>query len=134
MLVSGDATRLEQIIVNLLTNAIRYAPGAQRIDVRLRYARETNGASPAEAILEVQDYGPGISAAELPQIFTRFFQSSRTSATGHGGLGLGLFITKELVTAHGGSITAVSIEGQGATFTVHLPLYDSERRGQEASY
>jgi len=70
----------------------------------------------------VQDYGPGISAAELPQVFTRYFQSAHT--TSHGGLGLGLFITRELVTAHDGDVSVVSTEGQGATFTVRLPLLE----------
>jgi two-component system CheB/CheR fusion protein len=132
LVVSGDTTRLEQVVVNLLTNAIRYAPGTQRIDVRLRRTDETAGANRAEAILEVQDYGPGIPAAELPQIFTRFFQSSRAHTSGQRGLGLGLFIIKEIATAHGGSVTAVSTEGQGTTFTVRLPLHDVGRRGTRA--
>jgi two-component system CheB/CheR fusion protein len=122
LLVSADATRLEQIVLNLLTNATKYAPNTERIDVRLRRTDATSDAGRDEAVLQVQDYGAGIPAAELPQVFTRFFQSARVRATNHDGLGLGLFITKELVTAHGGSISVSSVEGEGTIFTVHLPL------------
>jgi two-component system CheB/CheR fusion protein len=122
LVVMADAPRLEQVVLNLLTNAIKFAPDTQRIDVRLRRADAMSGTGHAEAILQVQDYGPGISAAELPQVFTRYFQSAHTTA--HGGLGLGLFITRELVTAHDGDVSVVSTEGQGATFTVRLPLLE----------
>jgi two-component system, chemotaxis family, CheB/CheR fusion protein len=130
LVVMADAPRLEQVVLNLLTNAIKFAPDTQRIDVHLRRAEAISGAGHAEAILQVQDYGPGIFAAELPQVFTRYFQSAHTTA--HEGLGLGLFITKELVTAHGGNVSVVSMEGQGATFTVRLPLYDGTQDAQDA--
>jgi two-component system CheB/CheR fusion protein len=121
--VMGDSARLEQIIINLLTNAIKYAPHTQRIDVQLhRVDSEPSG----EAEIQVRDYGRGISAADLSQIFTRYFQSAQTGEDVVDGLGLGLFITKDLVTAHGGSITVSSVVGQGATFTVRLPLCDPE--------
>lgn len=123
LVVMADAIRLEQIVLNLLANAIKYAPETQRIDVRLR---RVGGAPGGEAELQVQDYGPGIGAAELPQIFTRYFQSAQAGSAAGGGLGLGLFITKEIVTAHGGSLTATSIAGAGATFTVRLPLHGPE--------
>ncbi|HLZ21514.1 MAG TPA: chemotaxis protein CheB [Ktedonobacterales bacterium] len=127
LVVMADATRLEQIILNLLTNAIKYAPGTQRIDVRLRRADGSTGSAPerGEAELQVQDYGPGISATDLPQIFTRYFQSPQAGSTARDGLGLGLYITKELVTAHEGSITASSVIGEGTIFTVRLPLLGS---------
>jgi len=113
--IQGDATRLEQIIANLLTNAITYAPDTARIDVRLR---RLDG----EAVLQVQDYGPGIAAVDLPRLFSRFYQVTRDDHDPSTGLGLGLFIVQELVTAHGGAIEAASTEGQGTTFTVRLPL------------
>ncbi|MGO8946126.1 MAG: ATP-binding protein [Ktedonobacterales bacterium] len=113
--VSGDATRLEQVVVNLLGNAIRHAPHSDRIEVRLR----TGGGA---ARLEVQDYGPGIPSAELPNLFGRFYGVERPGTEGQIGLGLGLFITKELVDAHGGCIGVESEEGQGTRFTVRLPL------------
>lgn len=119
LIVNGDPTRLEQIVLNLLTNAIKYAPDTQHIDVRLRRVIGEHG---EEAELQVQDYGPGISADQLPLLFTRYFQSAQIDSRAQGGLGLGLFITKELVTAHDGSITAASVVGEGTTFTVRLPL------------
>lgn len=113
--IQGDATRLEQIIANLLTNAVTYAPNTARVDVRLR---RLDG----EVMLDVQDYGPGIAAADLPRLFSRFYQVARDDHDTNTGLGLGLFIAQELVTAHGGTIDVVSTEGQGTTFTVRLPL------------
>jgi signal transduction histidine kinase len=71
-------------------------------------------------LLEVQDHGPGIPAAALPHLFDRFYQAA--GRTADDGLGVGLFITRELVRAHGGAIEVRSTEGAGATFTVRLPL------------
>ncbi|MGZ3640456.1 MAG: ATP-binding protein, partial [Ktedonobacterales bacterium] len=130
LVVMADSVRLEQVVLNLLSNAIKYAPGTQRIDVRLR---RVEGAAGAEAQLEVQDYGSGISAVDLPQIFTRYFQSTQTTSEGPDGLGLGLFITKELVTAHEGTITVTSLVGQGTTFTVRLPVRGTQDRAVNAS-
>jgi two-component system CheB/CheR fusion protein len=113
LVVAGDAARLSQVVLNLLTNAVKYAADSERIDVRLR--REAG-----EALLEVQDYGPGIPAAAQPHLFDRFYQAARRTA--QDGLGVGLFITRELVRAHGGTIEVRSNEGAGATFTVRLPL------------
>jgi len=113
--VHGDAGRLEQVLVNLLTNASVHAPSATPIDVRLRRVG-------VEAALEVQDYGRGIAADQLPHLFTRFYQVARADRPAQGGLGLGLFICQELVAAHGGRITVASTEGHGTTFTVWVPL------------
>jgi signal transduction histidine kinase len=121
LVVMADATRLEQIVLNLLTNAIKYAPSARGIAVRLTRVDGAAGTGD-EAEIQVRDYGPGISAADLPRIFTRYFQSARADAAARDGLGLGLFIASELVTAHGGSITATSTVGEGTTFTVRLPV------------
>ena len=118
LLVYGDAGRLEQVLLNLLTNALAHAPEASRIDVRLRRVDD-------EVELQVQDYGRGITAAALPHLFNRFYQVARPDRPSQGGLGLGLFICQELVTAHGGRIDVGSTEGEGTTFTVWLPLLDS---------
>jgi signal transduction histidine kinase len=107
-----DALRLEQVLSNLLTNAIRYGGGAP-IEVRL----ETGG---DRAILSVEDRGIGISAEDLPRIFDRFEQA--TSARRVGGLGLGLYIVRQIVEAHGGEVGVVTEPGKGSTFTVSLPL------------
>ena len=114
VVVIGDAGRLEQILLNLLTNAITYAPGTSRIDVRLRHINDT-------AIIEVHDDGPGITQDIQARLFTRFSQGEHGEQPYHSGLGLGLFLCRELVTAHKGTITLHSIPGQGATFTVCLP-------------
>jgi two-component system, chemotaxis family, CheB/CheR fusion protein len=118
LLVYGDAGRLEQVLLNLLTNALAHAPEASRIEVRLRRVDD-------EVELQVQDYGRGVAAAALPHLFTRFYQVARPDRPSQGGLGLGLFICQELVTAHGGRIDVRSTEGEGTTFTVWLPLLDS---------
>ncbi len=116
--MAGDVGRLEQILVNLLTNAVAHAPSATPIDVRLRRVG-------AEAVLEVQDYGQGIAADQLPHLFTRFYQVAHPDRPSRGGLGLGLFICQEVVTAHGGRIAVASMEGEGTTFTVWLPLTET---------
>jgi two-component system CheB/CheR fusion protein len=127
LVVRGDAGRLEQAVGNLLANAIKYAPGTERIDVRVRRAAGGSAAAAAagagSAEIEVQDYGPGIAPADLPHIFSRFFQVERGGRGAERGLGLGLYITREIVTAHGGTIDVRSVEGQGTTFTVRLPLH-----------
>ena len=111
--VEGDADRLEQVFLNLLTNAITYAPDTERIDVLARRLDD-------QVEVQVQDYGPGISAADLPQVFDRFYRVSSGQAPG--GMGLGLYIAAQVVGAHNGSIDVASEEGFGTTFTVRLPL------------
>jgi len=113
--LTGDAGRLEQVLFNLLTNAVAHAPSATPIDVRLRRVG-------AEAALEVQDYGRGIAADQLPHLFERFYQVARPDRPAQAGMGLGLFICQEVVVAHGGRIDVASTEGEGTTFTVWLPL------------
>lgn len=115
--IAGDALRLEQVLHNLLGNAIKYSPDGGPITVRL--ARE--GAS---ALLEVADRGIGIPAPAQPQLFDRFFRAANAQTTGIGGLGIGLYVVKEVVTRHGGTIEVSSVEGQGTVFTIRLPLLD----------
>ena len=117
--VRGDAGRLEQVMFNLLTNAFAHARGAAPIDVRLR---QEDG----EAALAVRDYGGGIAADQLPHLVSRFYQVARPDRPSQGGLGLGLFICQELVAAHGGRIAVASMEGEGTTFTVWLPLTETD--------
>jgi two-component system CheB/CheR fusion protein len=109
---AGDARRLERVLLNLLANAITYAPGTERIDIRLRQDDD-------EAVIEVEDTGPGIPPNVLPHIFDRFFQMAEG---GQGGLGLGLYIAREVVAAHGGTIEARSTVGEGTTMIIRLPL------------
>ena len=117
--VQGDATRLQQVVWNLLANAVRFTPAGGRVEIRLR---RTDGA----AVLTVIDSGRGIAAELLPHVFDRFRQGESGTTRSHGGLGLGLSIARQLVELHGGTIEAASPgEGGGATFTVRLPVVDA---------
>jgi len=120
--VSGDPGRLQQVVGNLLANAIKFTPEGGRVEVKL-------GRSRSHARLVVSDTGTGIDAAFLPYIFERFRQADSTSTRTQKGLGLGLAITRHLVELHGGTIEAASPgDQQGATFTVTLPLLLSPAR------
>ena len=109
---SFDKSRIEQVFVNLLSNAIKYAPG-EMIEISLSRKSE-------HAIFSVKDHGPGISQDKQMTIFERFARA--TNSRDISGLGLGLFISKEIVEAHGGAIRVESELGQGASFIVELPL------------
>jgi CheY-like chemotaxis protein len=114
--IAGDRDRLQQVIWNLVSNAVKFTPAGGRVDVR---CERTNG----EVEIGVTDTGKGIPAAFLPHIFDRFRQADATSTRAHGGLGLGLSIVRHLVELHGGTVSATSAgEGKGATITVRLPV------------
>jgi signal transduction histidine kinase len=113
--IRGDAVRLQQVMGNLLANAVKFTPAKGAIEVGLR-------TSDGLAVISVTDSGVGIAPDFLPQVFDRFQQHPAASRA-HGGLGLGLAIARHLVELHGGDISAHSEgEGHGATFTVRLPL------------
>jgi signal transduction histidine kinase/ActR/RegA family two-component response regulator len=115
--VFGDRARLQQIVLNLLSNAIKFSEEGSLVDVQLR-AGEKNFAE-----IVVTDSGQGIAPHFLDSVFEPFRQGDGSSTRLHGGLGLGLSITKHLVDAHGGEVTAHSAgEGRGATFIVRLPM------------
>jgi two-component system OmpR family sensor kinase len=116
LIVPGDEQRLVQVIHNLLLNAVKHAPRSQVIEVALR-----SSADASQALIEVRDFGPGIDEQELPNVFRRFYQSQESQG-GKGGLGLGLYIAKGIVEQHGGKISVRSVPGDGATFSVRLPL------------
>jgi PAS domain S-box-containing protein len=118
----GDFHRLQQIIVNLLTNAIKFTPEGGQVAIQL-------ATLDSHIELVVRDTGKGISAELLPVIFDRY-QQGQQNAGSKDGLGLGLAIVKHLVDLHGGTITAKSAgEGQGATFTVRLPILEASSEG-----
>jgi signal transduction histidine kinase/ActR/RegA family two-component response regulator len=118
--VRGDTTRLQQVLWNLLTNAIKFTPKGGRIDIILT-------ANDSYIELQVKDTGEGISAEFLPHVFDSFRQANSSITRSIGGLGLGLAICRHLVELHGGQIWADSPgEGQGATFTVQLPVANTE--------
>nr|WP_083887050.1 PAS domain S-box protein [Nodosilinea nodulosa] len=117
--VSGDAARLQQVVWNLLTNAIKFSPAQADVEIRLA---QVDGS----AEITVSDRGKGINPDFLPYIFESFRQEDGSTTRNYGGLGLGLAIVRELVEAHAGTVTAESPGEQlGATFTVRLPLLTS---------
>ena len=114
--VLGDAGRLQQVVSNLVGNAIKFSATGGQVRVRL-------SAVAGKARLEVQDDGQGINPTLLPRIFDRFWQEDTSNRRSHAGLGLGLSIAFHLTTLHGGTIRAESEgEGRGATFIVEFPL------------
>lgn len=120
-LVSGDATRLQQVVSNLLSNAVKFSPAGSEIGVSLEIVD-------SEVEIAVKDSGQGISPEFLPHVFDRFRQADPSTTRKHGGLGLGLAIVKHLVDLHGGSVRAESDgDGTGATFKVRLkPIEKAE--------
>ena len=120
MPVSGDPDRLQQVVWNLLANAIKFTPRGGRVELRLRRAN-------THAEVVVEDTGPGIPRTFLPHVFERFRQADGSSTRAHGGLGLGLAIVRHLVEAHGGTVRADNAaEGTGSVFTVRLPIMGHE--------
>jgi len=125
--VSGDNVRLQQIVWNLLTNAVKFTPSGGRIDIRLEQIDN-------QAQITIIDTGKGISLDFLPHIFESFRQEDASVTRKHGGLGLGMAIVYQLVKAHGGTVTADSPgEGKGATFTVRLPLLNVNSKENQSS-
>lgn len=113
--VNGDPNRLQQVVWNLLTNAVKFTPPGGNVLVRLLQFPEATE-------FTVVDSGKGIDSAFIPHVFERFRQADSTTTRSHGGLGLGLAIVKQLVEMHGGSVSVTSPgEGWGSTFTVQLP-------------
>jgi len=120
--VFGDERRLQQAIWNLLSNAVKFTPEGGLIEIRLEY-------TDFHARIVVKDTGNGIDPELLPHVFERFRQGHQSGTTRHGGLGLGLSIARHLVELHGGRIEVSSGgEGQGAEFTIRLPLEDAIER------
>ncbi|GGG62112.1 two-component sensor histidine kinase [Kocuria dechangensis] len=114
--VEVDRQRMGQVLGNLLTNALRHTPPGGTVTVR------TTTSSPHHLAIQVADTGDGIAAEHLPQVFERFWRGDTARDRDHGGSGIGLTISKALVEAHGGALTATSSgPGHGAVFTVELP-------------
>ncbi|HEX5709149.1 MAG TPA: GAF domain-containing sensor histidine kinase, partial [Pyrinomonadaceae bacterium] len=130
----ADAHRIQQVLWNLLTNAIKFTPQGGRITVRTRLeeekARVGVGAEDESRgarwiVIEIEDTGEGIAPEFLPFIWDRFRQADSSATRRHGGLGIGLALVKELVEAHGGMVEAHSDSGKGSTFVVHVPVIQS---------
>jgi signal transduction histidine kinase len=115
VIVLGDEIRLEQVLQNLLQNAVKYSPEGGRITIIAE-------SCDAQARLAVSDQGIGIPQASLPQLFERFYRAANVDPSHISGMGVGLYVSHEIVTQHGGSLIVSSEEGRGSTFAVLLPL------------
>src|SRR6266478_2730197 len=113
--VSGNAPSLRRLFLILIDNAVKYTPPEGRISVAL-------DASDGAAVTEIRDNGVGISPADLPHIFERFYRADESRSRESGGTGLGLSIAKWIAEAHHGSISVVSKVGEGSVFRVQIPL------------
>jgi signal transduction histidine kinase len=120
-LVRADALRLQQILWNLLANAIKFTPRHGRVVVRVDQ-------EPERYLLSVEDDGVGIPEGDLPHIFERFRQVDGSPTRRHPGMGIGLSLARNLVELHGGTIWAESVVGHGSRFTFSLPITAAERR------
>jgi signal transduction histidine kinase/ActR/RegA family two-component response regulator len=127
LLVSGDSGRLQQVIWNLLSNAVRFTPAGGRIDIVVEHATDNID-------IVVRDTGPGVDAAFLPHVFERFRQGVAGTTRVHGGLGLGLAIVRHLVELHGGTVEASNnSSASGATFRIVLPARQRSAAATESA-
>ncbi len=115
VMVAGDEVRLEQVLQNLVSNAVKYSPGGGEVQIEVL---------PSERLarVAVSDQGIGIPADSRAELFRRFYRAANAEALGISGMGIGLFVVNEIVELHGGRIDVTSTEGKGSTFTVWLPL------------
>jgi two-component system sensor histidine kinase BaeS len=119
--VNVDSKRIEQVMSNLLSNAIRHTPPGGQITVSLKTIKEDSTTPKASLLVSVADTGEGIPAEHLPYIFERFYRVENSRSRSEGGAGLGLAIVKQMVQAHGGKVRVESQTGQGTTFYIALP-------------
>ena len=117
IMLLGDELRLEQVVQNLIQNAIKYSPGGGTVTVLV----ERQGAN---AHVRVSDQGIGIPAAAQPQLFRRFYRAPNADSQHISGMGIGLYVVKEIIELHGGSVEVASQEQQGSIFTIRLPLLE----------
>lgn len=118
LMTLGDELRLEQVLQNLLQNAIKYSSAGGTIVVTVER-------DPPQAVVRVRDHGVGIPATAIPHLFERFYRVPDATEQHIQGAGIGLYVVKEIVTLHGGTVSAASQEGDGSTFTIQLPLLEN---------
>jgi two-component system phosphate regulon sensor histidine kinase PhoR len=124
--VAGDRDELTRVFENLIENALKYGASGKRVDVSFSTAIAAGGE--AETLVKVRDYGAGIAAEHIPRLTERFYRVDVTQSRAEGGTGLGLSLVKHILNRHRGRLGIESEAGQGATFTVRLPLIHSESR------
>ena len=128
LMVLGDRDELIRALENLVENALKYGAAGKRVDITVAYSQTRAGLP--EARVAVRDYGPGIAPEHLPRLTERFYRVDVTDSRAQGGTGLGLALVKHVLNRHGGRLTIESTPGEGATFTMHVPLRASERTGE----
>lgn len=116
--IYGDALRLELALQNLIQNAVKYSPDGGAISLTVE-RRATDVA------IRIRDQGIGIAQSDLPGLFQRFFRATSVANSNISGIGIGLFVVREIVSRHGGQVEVSSVEGAGSTFVIHLPLVNS---------
>jgi len=124
LMVLGDRDELIRALENLVENALKYGAGGKRVDVTASRGQTRPGGS--EARITVRDYGPGIPSEHLPRLTERFYRVDVADSRAQGGTGLGLALVKHVLNRHAGRLTIESALGEGATFTMHLPLRTGE--------
>jgi two-component system phosphate regulon sensor histidine kinase PhoR len=118
--VAGDRDELTRVFENLIENALKYGASGKRVDIGFAEARSSDGTP--EILVAVRDHGPGIAAEHIPRLTERFYRVSVTQSRAEGGTGLGLALVKHILNRHRGKLSIESGAGQGAKFTVRLPL------------
>jgi signal transduction histidine kinase len=113
--ITGDRDRLGQVLMNLLTNAIKYSPQAETVVVRVAQTRDT-------LTVSVHDFGIGIAQSHQEKLFERFYRVYSEKDQTYPGLGIGLYIAHEIIQRHGGKMWVDSVEGKGSTFSFSLPI------------
>jgi two-component system phosphate regulon sensor histidine kinase PhoR len=125
--VLGDRDELTRLFENLIENGLKYGASGKRVDIALTSVGAVPGKG--DAVVSVRDYGPGISSEHLPRLTERFYRVDVGESRAQGGTGLGLALVKHILNRHQGRLSIDSKEGEGATFTVRLPLASSADRG-----
>lgn len=120
LVISGDRDELTRVFENLIENALKYGASGKRVEITLTRAFNVSGGE--EAVAAVRDYGPGISGEHLPRLTERFYRVDVTESRAQGGTGLGLALVKHIMNRHRGRLNIESRSGEGATFTVRLPI------------
>ena len=125
LIVRGDRDEMVRVCENLIENALKYGASGKRVEITL--ARQIAADGAAEATLSVKDFGPGIAPEHLPRLTERFYRVDVAQSRAEGGTGLGLAIVKHILNRHGGRLVIESAPGQGAAFTIRLPLIERRR-------
>jgi two-component system phosphate regulon sensor histidine kinase PhoR len=118
--VPGDRDELIRVFENLIENALKYGASGGKVDISLSKVRSADG--PDQAVVAVRDYGPGIAVEHLPRLTERFYRVDVAGSRAQGGTGLGLALVKHILNRHRGRLSIDSKPGEGATFSVRLPL------------